>query len=295
MSPTPLERLALYFGTVCTRQGILARAALGVTGAGDLALAGELATAMSAELRPDGTVGGGALPTIWRAHELLDLGWDRSDPAVAAIIAWLLDSQGRPGAYGEGCDKARHAQGVCIHWVRGFFSPAPAEIRVAPITLPNGKAFRTEPAARFAISCLGLRAAIRAGLGDHPGPRQHLDSLRHLATQWTSWSGFFAPDTIVAGLHALALGGPDRSAGVGPVVELVAAHQGPDGLWPNADLFATLDALQATGHRRARAAVRRALPALAERQRADGSFGATAQQERALIALRAFLWGHGTA
>jgi len=35
--------------------------------------------------------------------------------------------------------------------------------------------------------------------------------------------------------------------------------------------------------------VRRALPALAARQRSDGSFGATAQQERALIGLRAAL------
>ena len=43
MSPTALERLALYFGVVRTRQGILARAALGTPGAGDAALAQELA------------------------------------------------------------------------------------------------------------------------------------------------------------------------------------------------------------------------------------------------------------
>ena len=46
MSPTALERLALYFGAVRTRQGILARAALGSPGAGDAALAEELASAM---------------------------------------------------------------------------------------------------------------------------------------------------------------------------------------------------------------------------------------------------------
>ena len=40
----------------------------------------------------------------------------------------------------------------------------------------------------------------------------------------------------------------------------------------------------------ARVSVGRALPALAEHQRADGTFGAMAQQERALIALRAFRW-----
>ena len=71
---------------------------------------------------------------------------------------------------------------------------------------------------------------------------------------------------------------------------MIAAHQAPDGLGPNADLFATLEALHATGLETARTAVGRALPALADRQRVDGTFGAMAQQERALIALRAFRW-----
>jgi hypothetical protein len=292
MSPTALERLALYFGVVRTRQGILARAALGTPGAGDPALARELAGAMSAELRPDGTIVGGAVPTIWRAHELLDLGRDAADPALEALLAWLMGRQGQPGAYGEGCDKARHAQRICEHWTRGFFSPAPAEVRVAPITLPNGKAFRVEPAARFAISCLGLRAALRAGLGDRPATQQHLESLRLTAERWTSWNGTFVPDVIVAGLHALALGGPGVRASVERLVGMIAAHQAPDGLWPNADLFATIEALHATGLEAARTAVGRALPALAERQRADGTFGAMAQQERALIALRAIRWAN---
>ena len=290
MSPTALERLALYFGVARTRQGILARAVLDTPGAGDSALAQELASAMSAELRRDGTIMGGSLPTIWRAHELLDLGRDATDPALVRLLAWLMGRQGQPGAYGEGCDKARHAQRVCEHWARGFFSPAPAEVRVAPITLPNGKPFRVESAARFAISCLGLRAAFRAGLGDRPGMQQHLESLRLLAEQWTSWNGSFVPDVMVAGLHALALAGPAAGASVEQLVGMIAAHQAPDGLWPNADLFATLEALHATGLEAARTAVGRALPALAERQRADGTFGAMAQQERALIALRAFRW-----
>ena len=290
MSPTALERLTLYFGLMPTRQGILARAALGTPGAGDAALVQELADGMSAELRPDGTIMGGAVPTIWRAHELLDLGRGAADPTLATLLAWLMGRQGLPGAYGEGCDKARHAQRVCDHWVRGFFSLAPTEVRMAPITLPNGKAFRVESAARFAISCLGLRAAFRAGLGDRPGTQQHLESLRLLAEQWTGWNGSIVPDTMVAGLHALALGGPTAQADVERLVGMIAAHQAPDGLWPNADLFATLEALHATGLEAARTAVGRALPALAERQRADGTFGAMAQQERALIALRAFRW-----
>lgn len=290
MSPTAVERLALYFGALRTRQGLLARAALGTPDPGDEALAQALATAMSGELRPDGTVGGGALATIWRAHELLDLGRDGSDPALAAIIAWVLASQDRPGAYGTGCDKARHAQRVCMHYASGFFSPAPAEVRVAPITLPNGKVFRVEPAARFAISCLGLRALLRAGLGHLPAARQHVESLRLLSEQWTGWSGFFAPDAMVAGLHALALADAGKGVSVGPVVEMIAAHQGPDGLWNNTDTFAMLEALQATGLDAARQAAQRALSTLVARQRVDGTFGVMAQQERALIVLRAILW-----
>ena len=41
---------------------------------------------------------------------------------------------------------------------------------------------------------------------------------------------------------------------------------------------------------RIRAILRRAVAALLARQRTDGSFGSTAQQERALIALRALIW-----
>ena len=292
MSPTPLERLALYFVALRTRQALLARAELGSAEPGDDALAARLARDLAAELRPDGSVGGAAMPTIWRAHELLDLGRAATDPALASLLAWLSSRQGQPGAYGEGCDKTRHAQRVCAHFVRGFYSPAPGEIRVAPITLPNGKAFRVEQSARFAVSCLGLRAALRAGLGEDPGVRLHLESLRLLADQWTVWTGFFAPDAIVAGLHALALGGPAHQPTVARIVSLAVRHQSPEGGWPNADAFATMEALQATGLEPARVAVVRALPTVLERQRGDGSFGAMAQEERALIVLRAMLWAN---
>jgi hypothetical protein len=290
VSPTALERLALYFGSLRTRQALLARAAIGTPDPADPALSAQLAQELAAEVRPDGSVRGAAVPTIWRAHELLDLGRTAGDPALARTLAWVLDRQGRPGAYGEGCDKTRHAQRVCEHYIGGFFSAAPASERLAPITLPNGKAFRAEPAARFAISCLALRAVLRAGLGDRPAVRRHLDSLRLLAEDWTEWTGFFAPDAIVAGLHALAQGGGEYRPTVERLVEGVSAQQRIDGQWANADLFQTIDALIASGLPSARAAVRRAVPALEERQRADGSFGATAQQERALIGVRAVVW-----
>jgi hypothetical protein len=78
------------------------------------------------------------------------------------------------------------------------------------------------------------------------------------------------------------------------LVQLIAAQQHTDGHWENADLFLALDALMAAGMPAGRAAVRRAVPALEERQRPDGSFGATAQQERALVGLRALHWAGAT-
>jgi len=290
MIGTPVERLALYFGATRTRQGILARAALGTPDARDAALTDELAGAMAAELRADGSLGGAAVPTIWRAHELMDLGRGPDHPAVVRLLGWLKERQGKPGAYGEGCDKARHAQRLCEHYLGGFYAPAPPTERLAPITLPNGKVYRGEPAARFAISCLGLRAALRAGARQAPGVVQHLDSLGVLAAQWTSWTGSFAPDVIVAALHALTLAGPSYRHTVVTLVDLVVANQGPDGQWPNADIVPTLEALLATGLPAAHAAVRRAIPALVARQRPDGTLGQTAQQERALVGLHALLW-----
>jgi len=56
-----------------------------------------------------------------------------------------------------------------------------------------------------------------------------------------------------------------------------------------------LEVLRATGDPTALAAVRRAVPALVAKQRPDGTFGSTAQQERALIALRAFRWAETNA
>ena len=290
MSAEAIERLELYFAHRATRQGFLARQALSRPAPGDGALATRLRGELSAELRPDGTVSGGAVPTIWRVHELLDLGEPEDSPAVGRALAWLLKLQDRPGTYHDDCDRVRHARRLCHHFLAGFFAPAPPAQRLAPVTLPTGKVFRVEPAARFAISCLGLRAALRAGLGGRPPIERHLQSLAQIAEQWTEWTGYFAPDLMVAGLHALALGGPAYADIVRRLVGLVIAHQRIEGEWPGADLFQVIDALLAAGTPEAQVTVRRAGTALTARQRNDGTFGTTAQEERALVGLRALLW-----
>jgi hypothetical protein len=291
MSAAAIERLALFFGTEPTRQGLLAREALGRIEAADAALAERLRNELASGLRPDGTVAGGAVPTIWRVHELLDLGERKDSPAITRPITWLLDLQDRPGSFHDDCDRARHARQLCQHFLAGFFAPAPPAQRLAPVTLPTGKVFRVEPAARFAISCLALRAALRAGFGERPSVQRHIQSLARISEQWTEWNGYFSPDTVVAGLHALAASGPEHRDIVHRLVGVVTSNQGVAGDWVIADLFQVVDALLAAGTLEAQVTVRRAATALVARQRTDGTFGTVAQQERALIGLRALLWG----
>ena len=85
---------------------------------------------------------------------------------MTRALDWMLDLQDRPGAFHYGCDRIRHARRLCQHYIAGFFAPAPPTQRLAPVTLPIGKVYRVEVAARFAISCLALRAALRAGYQD---------------------------------------------------------------------------------------------------------------------------------
>ena len=284
-----LERLGAFFAGERTRQGILARRDLGQSLADDEALADRMVRELRAETRIDGSVGGAFLPTVWRAHELMDLGHLGDHVGTVRVIGWVLAQQEKAGAYGEGCSEDRHPHRVCSHYLGGFFSPAPATERVAPVTLPNGKVFRAEAAARFALSCLALRAALRARQEDRPGVDRHVKSLVLLQDSWTDWDGYFAPDLIVAALGPLSLASPPHREVLPRAAKFVADHQAEDGTWPNTDFFHVLEGLVMTGTAVAREAIRRAAPALVGMQRPDGSFTGVAQQERALIGLRALL------
>ncbi len=253
-------------------------------------LASRLVDDMRAETRMDGSIAGAVVATVWRAHELMDLGCAADHAGTVRVLGWVLGLQAKPGAFSHGCSAARHAQRTCEHFISGFFSPAPVEQRFAPVMIPNGKVFRAEPAARFAVSCMALRAALRGRLENRPQVQQHLLSLVQLQEQWHDWEGYFAPDAIIAGMHALAYAPAEHRQLLPRLATFVAAHQSDDGTWRQADLFHTLDALHALHTPEAHAAVKRAMPALLSRQRIDGSFGSTAQQERALIALRSLVW-----
>lgn len=287
--PTPaqaIERLADYFKSQPTRQGILARRLLGRPAAGDAELTLRLQKQLAAQVGPDGAVPGGFAFTAFRLIELLELGCDEETPAVPKLIRWLLAQQDKPGAYGEGCIPTRHEQGACEHYLSGFLSPGQVMIRVAPVTFPNGKVFRVEPVARFALSCLGLRALLLTPARSNPAVRRHLTSLARLKGAWVTWDGFFPPDLILTALTALGTAGDLEQEATSAATRFVVSQQGSDGEWRGADRFVALEALLAVGSAEALDAVRRSIASLISRQRSDGTFGPVAQQERALIALR---------
>ena len=284
-----IERLARLLADSPTRPGLLCRAALGRTSTDDDRLRERLVSRLLEDTRADGSVGGAALPTIWRVHELLDLSVPGDDPGVRRVMGWVMGLQGRPGAFGEGCAEPRHQHRACEHWLEGFFSPAPPEQRVAPITFPNGKVFRAEPAARFAMSCLALRAAVRTGHQQAAAVQAHLIGLGRLESEWEKWGSYYTPDLVASGLAGLAAASAPHAAAAHRVGAMIAAHQEPDGSWAQGDLFHMLESLTWADSGAARTALRRAAPALIARQRPDGSFPGPAREERALIALRALL------
>lgn len=286
-----IERLEEFFAPRRTRAAILAREALGRPAPDDEAARAAVIAGLQKGLRADGSVGGAALPTIWRAIELMELGHSGQEPGTARFITWTLGLAGQPGAFGEGCHPARHEQKACDHYLAGFFAPVPETERLAPITLPCGKTFRAEAQARFAVSCLALRAVLMAGLAGKASVKKHLTSLAVLADVWDDWSGYYAPDLITSALHPLAISPPIYRGATLKTALFVAENQQADGTWANADLFHALESLMAANTPPAKTAVTRAVPALIAMQRKDGSFGATAQEERALIGLRAMLGG----
>jgi len=285
-----IGRLATFFENRATRPGLLARRALGRLMGSDQGLHDRLIREMRGETRLDGSVGGAAVPTIWRAIELMELGHQSDQAGVIRVLGWILNLQEEPGAFGEDCTDQRHANKVCQHFIGGFFSAAPPNERLSPVSLPNGKVFRSEGAARFAVSCLALRAALMAGHEHRPAVQRHLESLAVLRETWTSWDGYFAPDAIVSALAALTVAPPPFRDVLPDLTGFVAEHQSADGTWPHADLFHVLEALVAAGTLKAKLAVCQAVPALLDHQRPDGGFGNTAMEERALIGLRALLW-----
>ncbi|MGH7701765.1 MAG: hypothetical protein ACREMO_01615, partial [Gemmatimonadales bacterium] len=227
--------------------------------------------------------------TAWRVIEILELGGHAEDAVIVRLTGWLLHRQDQPGTYCDGCSKPRHARRVCEHFLGGFFSPAPASQRIAPVTVPNGKLFRAEAAARFASAAWASERCCSPSRTSGPESCGTWRAWPGCVEEWLAWGGYFAPDLTICALHALALAPAPQRGMMSELAGAVAGHQKTDGSWPQADLFAVLDALLAAGTPEAIEAVHRAMPALLTRQRTDGTFGAVARQERGLAGLRALI------
>ena len=285
MAVEGIARLQAYFASAPTRQGILARRLLGNPSADDSQLAKDLARRLIADIRADGSVGGAFVSTAWAIVELHDLGGDAA--ATTRLADWLLTRQDAPGRFGEDCTPPRHAGRTCEHFMKGFFAVAPATERVAPLTLPTGKVIRSEGTARFAASCLALRGVILAGRESHAGVRNHIESLA-AAAMGSLPSDHYPMEFVVASLSALAHARQEEKA-IEAYRDLLLKRQKEDGTWSALDSFMTLEALMAEGSEKAKGAVRKAIPSLLAVQRRDGTFGALARQERALIGLKAMV------
>jgi hypothetical protein len=275
-----VELLGTFFREQPTRQGLLARRLLGHSTADDELLASRLQEAWVTELRRDGSALGSLVATAWRIVEITDLG-GRPPPGLAA---WLLEQQDKPGRFGEGCSRPRHAARMCEHYIGGFFAVAAPSERVAPLTLPVGRVIRSESAARFAGSCLTLRAVTLAGHGERPSVAKHLDSVARMAALDHLPSDYITMEMVAVSLSALAHCGRVEA---GSFVDLMAERQRGDGTWSGLDLFLALEALLAVRSDGAARLIRHAVPALLRGQRRDGTFGALARQERAWIGLQA--------
>ncbi|MBM4187986.1 MAG: hypothetical protein FJ206_11830 [Gemmatimonadetes bacterium] len=282
-----LDRVERYFARKATRAGWLARRRLGKADDGDETLRQTLIAAVAGSLRPDGSVGGTASATIGAIDDLLDL--DPPPELLVAPLDWLMGLVGKPGAYHEGCSSARHGHRVCEHFLGGFFSPAPATQRVAPITVPDGKTYRVESQARFAVSVAALRAALRGGRGDSPAIARHLDSFKHLLDEWQRPDEHLPFDLLFGAMAAVAVAPSRWQPLLDRLVDLAAGFQLSDGTWQRGDFFHALAGLVEVRRPGATAVLRRAAPALLQRQRDDGSFGSVARDERALIGLRVLL------
>lgn len=281
-----LDRLAGFFGRRNTRQAWVARTLTGSTFGSDASLREQLVRSAAASLVSP-AVAGSPVRTVAVVEELIDLGADHV--ALAPGLDRLLQLTGGPGAFGEGCTAARHAHRVCEHFLGGFFAVAAPTLRAAPAALPNGRVYRVESQARFALSCWMLEVVLRGGRVADPAVQRHLDSFQHLVAEWEAWTDFLVPDLAFSALGALAAAPERWQPTLESVVRIVANHQLPDGTWPRVDFFNALAGLARVGHPLTPAILERALPGLLQRQRDDGSFGNVAPDDRALIGLRILL------
>jgi hypothetical protein len=249
-----IERLQAFFADRATRPGFVARRLLGAARPDDERLAEMLCGERRSRTRLDGSIDGSLVDTAWAAWEMMDLGLDALHGGLTRLVSWVL----------------------------AFLETAPSETVPTPLVLPNGTVIEGAAEATFAAECLGLRVLLRGRQDERPRVQRRVERVLSL---WPTVSDELAASAL--GVVAIAPA-PYRDS-LPAFVERFQAAQRADGSWSDAGLFHVLESLLLAGIRPARAVIERAVPALLQGQRDDGSFDDPPHEERALIGLRAIL------
>lgn len=249
-----ITRLERFFTGLDTRPGVLGRRLLGISHPGDQQLTEILVSERRARTKMDGSIGGSLVNTAWAAWEMMDLGLDALQGSLARLVAWVLT----------------------------FLETPPPSSAPSPLALPNGTVLTSAEGATFAAECLGLRVLLRARQDARPRVLRRLERVLSL---WPS----VHDELAASALGVVAVSPVPYHDRLPACVERLGASQRPDGTWGDANLFHMLESLLLAGIRPARAVIGRAVPALLALQREDGSFDDPANEERALIGLRALL------
>lgn len=219
----------------------------------------------------DGSWGDGSLAASTEAiWQLLDMGTSPDFHPLARALDWLYGQLDADGSFASGCTPARHEQGICEHFLQGFFSPGRPNDSVA-VDLPNGQSIAADATARLLASQRALRSALRANPRD-PRLAAAVDGLTSLPL-YDEYGGAFTPAVLVGAVQALAwhpsLGAVKRDAGLATL----AAAQQKNGDWPNVEFFFVLEALLEARHPLSDRMLRGALTKLLDSRHSDGTWG----------------------
>jgi len=247
-----------------TRIGLLTRRELlGVRLRGDGKLSRQLAGALFARQRPDGSWNGSVYESGWALWQLADLGVAKDSAKVQAGVEWLYGQQDVEGAY-------RASERL------GFFGSAPPS-RGRELQLFTGDRIGSEVARRFQESNYALRTLLRLGRGRDSEVRRHLESL-HTLVGTDGW--YCCGSCMLSALQAFAHDPrPEPPPTLQRGLQALGQRQRPDGTWKSLPFYLTVDTLRAAQGPVAERQLHRALPRLTRAQRRNGTWGLNSTRE----------------
>jgi hypothetical protein len=216
------------------------------------------------------------------------------DPGLGRARDWIISRRGVAGSWADGCSPDRHRQGLCHHFIGGFFSAAPPEVPLPEARLRSGARLVGDSEVRLVASTAALRCAIAWGANGRD-ERLHLAALRHLVNTWSDRPpADLSTSALLAAVQGLVMSPEDADREMADQgLRLIAGKQRGDGSWVETDAFQALDVIATAADAGiAPARTRRSLwhgaRLLIASQQADGSWGADHGARRAFIAWRTF-------